>query len=477
MTWTITEGGGTCQDTEWAVIDDATGETAGCHATEAEAQSQVTALEANGADAAASTELPARFSTVVILEGQTTTDGREIAPGSLGFRTLPLPLMLLTETGWGHDGARLAGAIDTLELVNGEWIGAGSFDLAGEAGAEASRLVASQMLRWVSADLEATGVEYVLVDENGAQSDIPLEDLWEIPDGYRVVERVTEGNIMGATVCPFPAFPQAVIVPEGQAIAAAQEHGREAATALGFTGHASRALVAAGGPERPPRAWFADPLLEGPTPLTVTDDGRVFGHAALWGTCHIGREGVCLTPPRSEAEYAYFRTGEITTDDGDTVPVGQITVGTGHAALSAGARDAAAHYDHTGTAVGDVAAGEDEWGVWLAGAIRPGASEEAVRVLRASAISGDWRKIGGNLELVAALAVNVPGFPVPRTSAGVNRDRQVALVAAGILERDPTHDRLAAMQARLDVFERALRPLLPLAVEQIVASATARASA
>jgi hypothetical protein len=29
----------------------------------------------------------------------------------------------------------------------------------------------------------------------------------------------------------------------------------------------------------------------------------------------------------------------------------------------------------------------------------------------ASDVSGDWRRIGGNLELVAVLAVNVPGFP------------------------------------------------------------------
>src|SRR5205085_943051 len=51
--------------------------------------------------------------------------------------------------------------------------------------------------------------------------------------------------------------------------------------------------------------------------------------------------------------------------------------------------------------------------------------------LRASAPSGDWRRIGGNLELVGLLAVNVPGFPVPRpqvlTAAG---GQQLALVAA-----------------------------------------------
>src|SRR5690606_28524455 len=42
--------------------------------------------------------------------------------------------------------------------------------------------------------------------------------------------------------------------------------------------------------------------------------------------------------------------------------------------------------------------------------------------------SGDWRRIGGNLELVAACSVVTPGFPIVRASAaGV----QTSLVAAG----------------------------------------------
>jgi hypothetical protein len=46
-------------------------------------------------------------------------------------------------------------------------------------------------------------------------------------------------------------------------------------------------------------AWFRNPHLDGPTPLTVTDDGRVYGHLALWGTCHTGFDGVCIEPPHS----------------------------------------------------------------------------------------------------------------------------------------------------------------------------------
>jgi hypothetical protein len=43
--------------------------------------------------------------------------------------------------------------------------------------------------------------------------------------------------------------------------------------------------------------------------------------------------------------------------------------------------------------------------------------------------------------LIAALAVNVPGFPIPRTSGQVvtaGADRLYSLVAAGMVPREPT---------------------------------------
>lgn len=192
-------------------------------------------------------------------------------------------------------------------------------------------------------------------------------------------------------------------------------------------------LVASGGTDAPPREWFDDPGLTGPSPIVVTEEGRVFGHLATWGTCHIGFKDACTTPPQSMSDYAYFQTGAVLTTDGE-VAVGQITVDTGHAGLSLSARPAAAHYDDTGTAVADVCAGEDEHGIYIAGAVRSTATPEQVARLRASALSGDWRTIGGNLELVAALAVNVPGFPIPRTSLAASAGHQTALVAAGIVE-------------------------------------------
>jgi hypothetical protein len=184
----------------------------------------------------------------------------------------------------------------------------------------------------------------------------------------------------------------------------------------------------------PPLEWFTDPKLSGPSPIRVTDDGRVFGHAAVWGTCHTSFPNTCVTPPL-EQDYSYFTTGEVMTADGYGVAVGQITLGTSHAPTrGVSLAKAIDHYGDTGTAVADVAAGADDHGIWISGAVRPGTSGEHLHALRASALSGDWRRIAGSLRMVALLAVNVPGFPIPRTSAGVAQNKQVSLVAAGVLD-------------------------------------------
>lgn len=191
-------------------------------------------------------------------------------------------------------------------------------------------------------------------------------------------------------------------------------------------------LVASGGPSLPPMDWFANPGLQEPTPLTITEDGQVFGHVATWGTCHVGFEDSCVTAPSSASEYAYFCSGVVATDGGD-VRAGQITFDTGHAGLELNSRRTMAHYDNTGHCAADVMAGEDEIGIWVAGALRPGISDEQMRTLRGAKMSGDWRSIGGNLEMVAVLAVNVPGFPIPRPALAASGGRSEALVAAGVV--------------------------------------------
>ncbi|WP_143542544.1 MULTISPECIES: hypothetical protein [unclassified Rhodococcus (in: high G+C Gram-positive bacteria)] len=199
-------------------------------------------------------------------------------------------------------------------------------------------------------------------------------------------------------------------------------------------------------------ADFTMPEPDELTALTVTDDGRVYGHLAQADSCHIGFADVCVSPPTSATGYAYFHQGEISTTDGP-LPVGKLTLGTGHAGMRQAACAAAEHYDNTGTAVAVVRCTDGLWGPWLSGRILPGIDDARIDELRRSGVSGDWRSIqrGSNkLELVAVLAVNVPGFPVPRTRA-LAASGMRSLIAAGIPPTRKRHDRPTETKKSIDI--------------------------
>jgi hypothetical protein len=181
---------------------------------------------------------------------------------------------------------------------------------------------------------------------------------------------------------------------------------------------------------------FRQHTLPGPTPLTVNaETGEVFGHLATWGECHTGKimEGKCVTaPPAPGGDYSYFHLAPVQTDEG-LLDVGKITLGAGHAGRG-GMRAALAHYDNTATAVAVVRAYEDDYGIQIAGQLIHDTPAAKIEELMRSPISGDWRGLDGHLRLVAALAVNTPGFPVRRPVVGMSGDSQISLVAAGVLE-------------------------------------------
>jgi hypothetical protein len=387
----------------------------------------------------------------IAVEGKVTGDGREFAGDSLTWADPPLPLRWNKEDSHGgepHTVAVNVGRIDKVwrevqsdgtNLIMGE----GVLDLSDEDGQRVHDKIRGEFIRGVSIDADSIGdadVEMIWPEAGPSDGDDEDDDMFARL--FATPEKILfkAGRIRAATLVDIPAFAEAYIAltdPDTQAVVAGgrptsrvRHRAVPACTVDGLT---------AGGPQDEnwlaPYSWYSDPKLTLPTGITVTDDGRVYGHAATWGTCHIGMEGVCTTAPMENA-HSYFMTGEVPTADGGRVPVGQITVGTGHAPLSYGAVPATEHYDHTGHAVADVAVGNDAHGIWVAGAIRPGADPQMIHELRASGqVSGDWRRIGSALRLVGLLAVNVPGFPVPRTQSRVltsgGATQQTALVAAG----------------------------------------------
>ena len=124
--------------------------------------------------------------------------------------------------------------------------------------------------------------------------------------------------ILASTVCPTPAINGAEIM-----LASGMQVHR-----FSFTPRVAEepltASAAGLAPLHPPGIWFDDPHLTGPTPLTVTDEGQVFGHAALWNSCHIGEPngpGICVPPPRSGMSYEIFHHGAVETIEGDDDPL------------------------------------------------------------------------------------------------------------------------------------------------------------
>jgi len=185
--------------------------------------------------------------------------------------------------------------------------------------------------------------------------------------------------------------------------------------------------------ERPPAEWFAAPSFDGPTPITVTDDGRVYGHIGLHGERHRGFSGN-VQIPKSQSGYASFLLGYTVTAEGTNVPVGKITLGGGHADTALGMQAAVDHYDDVSTTVAVVNAGDDQYGVWVAGAIKGNITDDQIDTLRESPPSGDWRTDSfGNLELIGVHAVNVPGFAVPRFRVGEDGQRRFALIASSAM--------------------------------------------
>lgn len=292
-----------------------------------------------------------------------------------------------------------------------------------------------QMLRGERALAAAAG------DPLPAEGEIVFQDAADM-----FLMRFTRLRQRGATLCAIPAFDEASIMLDGAA-------GEPAAAPAPPVAASSTLQIVKTSPSFvPPGDWFENPELDGPTRLTIGPADacglhHVFGHVATWGTCHKGYTDRCVPPPRGD-DHGDFRQGRVMCDDGIEARTGVLTWGIPHADLTQDMIRAQTHYADSRHGWADVVSGEDAFGIWFSGAVRPNMTDADLYILRALSISGDWRWSvrERKLKLIAALAVNYPGFPIAASSGQMSAigpqilfdgDRPAALVAAGVVDCDP----------------------------------------
>lgn len=410
-----------------------------------------------------------RFRTMLAPINASTGDGRRFANGAITLADLPMPFEWARSREGGHDGAVAVGAIQEAKVMSvkdalaGDWISPEAakgmdsaaqgvfargvmFDDASredmprlaEDVAEAMHLATNGTLG-PSVDLDSFEAIPVMAGSDEEVSWEAIEQYMEENDGAEppIELLITQGRVRAATLVSIPAFSETSrpleLLPDEEPAEGEEppaEHGAADLQPL------VAALTASAAGVRPDVGAFALPELAGPTPITWDwANGRVFGHIATWATCHVGYEGVCVTPPKEDDSYAWFNRHPVETEDGGTIAAGRITLGGRHAGLALSASAAMAAYDGKTTAA-HVRAYADAYGIVVAGAIEPGLTGADRAVLDRRKVSGDWREIGSGLSLVEVLALSPgprahsePGFPVVETHVG-RRGRQTALLAS-----------------------------------------------
>jgi hypothetical protein len=406
--------------------------------------------------------------------GSPTSDGRYLRPDEIENRELPVPFSVQPALAEGHNGAIVAGRIEDLDYIpfaqfehkNDFYaedliasmpdqavviFGKGTVDDS-PAGQEAKRLIEN------GADVSIDGLRFdgsVIDAETFAEVDVADLEMDEVFSGIMDGSYLQglSGKIAGVTVVSEGAFEEARVIITASASLRIVPTEDSAAERFAV-------LIAAAGPVKPPREWFENPGLRELTPLKISKEGRVSGHLADWNGCHTGFMGVCVPPFHSASEFAYFNVGEIETAEGDLVPCGKLMFsmsGKGHASTDPrlSYQDIQRYYDDATKVGAFVRAGSDRFGIWLAGALRPGLSEIEVQHLRTHPPSGDWRPIrGGDSDLIAAFSVPIGGFPIPRGEALVasagGEISAIITAPLNVVAMTEHNTRLRRRQARLE---------------------------
>lgn len=329
--------------------------------------------------------------------GTPTSDGRMLAADiELTFRDTPMPLQWCEKMEGGHYGSVTVGVIEAIRFKDGE-VRADGYMLNNDNAIKAIDLVSHGVC---NPSVDLGDVTMIATYQDGT---VVTEENYD-PD-REIFATTTAAEVLATTIVAIPAFGQTRFALNAE---------REAR---------DKALVASMAAKFQPRVYapvlFSDPGLAGPTPLSIDPEtGRIFGHVATFKEKHRSVGLGHISPPRSHTGYAHFHSSPpVRLSDGTELSVGRLTVGIGHAPVSGVSNaEAQAHYDNAEACFALVRAGEDAHGIWVSGVAAPWATPDKIEMGLAAPLSGDWRPYGGNLELVAVLAVNTPGFLCRRTT-------------------------------------------------------------
>lgn len=313
-------------------------------------------------------------------------------------RSLPRTIYFQFEQAPGHFDSVAVGMIDevTADGETGVLSGSG-WIIDSDEGNKAAAYIATKSLFHNSVDLAEVKASYV---EHG--------DWWD--DDFTVDVIFDQWKFAATTFVGKPAFADAHGTFE-EITAAFIDPDDELEVVASWTPELNVVLaetdeeITASAAGLPSWDLFHAPEATEPHPIRVGEPDEngfipVFGHLALWNTCHEAYNS-CVMPPRPTDNYASFNRSTVLTSRGH-VETGPLSLKGGHVSLDKALDDVA-------NAWADVRVTPGVHGPWMSGYVRPGTDEASVIAARASQVSGHWK--GGRL--MAVVSVNAPGFSIP----------------------------------------------------------------
>lgn len=390
---------------------------------------------------------------IIAVEGEPSGDGRMLANDSVEWDDDVLPVPIIWDRQEGDHSGMTVGAIaevwrDGSDIWGRGWLSASEDEDTQKAVVRVKELFAEgavgNSVALDHVDVELRVKKSAILGEGGPDLPEDPNDLEEDENGYATLGRMmaddalevtTRGRLRHVAIVDTAALTGSakskvklrLVQPDEDEIIAVAASGSLRIVEF-ETDEAAFEDPGFGVPGQDDRLLFDPHNNRWSTPPTVLDDGRVFGHIAPWGICVRGRPDRCITPPSADLDG--FMRGRAPLAGGRRT--GTIVVAGSHCAVGVGAAEATRHYDKTGRAVADVVVGNDAYGIWYAGRLRPGASDEDIYAFKSSDVSGHW-EVGqnGQMTLCGLPAVNVGGFP-----KGYMTAEEVATAASAALAEE-----------------------------------------